>query len=267
MSFFANNIKLLRQRKHLSQDAVAKELDLTRSSLSGYENSTAQAPYEVLIRLSSFYNISIDVILKKDVSKIPDRDLFNMEQNDNYDIYGAQLRTLVTSSTDNTKPNSELVPIQVIGVYSTNYNDPDFIKDLPLMKLPFLADSKKYRAFPITDESMTPIIKGSYVVTEYFADWSNIEDGGYYIIVSETKGVLFKQIFNNKPDEKSIQLCSNDLTFEPFDIEITEIKEVWKFVSYISNTLQYNSNSNDQQLDIVKEIQRKIKNIEKHIKI
>ena len=267
MSFFAKNIKLLRQRKHLSQDVVAKELNLTRSSLSGYENSTAQAPYEVLIKLSSFYNISIDIILKKDISKIPDRSLSDMEQNGNYDIYGTQLRTLVTSSTDNTKPNSELVPIQAIGVYNTNYNDPDFIKDLPLMKLPFLADSKRYRAFPITDESMIPATKGSYVVTEYFTDWSNIEDGEYYVIVSESKGVLFKQIFNNKPDDKSIQLCSNDPSFEPFDIKISDIKEVWKFTSYISNTFQNNGNSNDKLYFTVKELQRKIKNIEKHIKI
>jgi len=129
MSFFANNIKLLRQRKHLSQDAVAKDLNLTRSSLSGYENSTAQAPYDVLIKLSSFYNISIDIILKKDISKIPERHLSNMELNGNYDIYGTQLRTLVVSSTDTTESNSELVPIQAIGVYNNYYNDPEFIKD------------------------------------------------------------------------------------------------------------------------------------------
>ena len=267
MSFFANNIKILRQRKHLSQDAVAKELNLTRSSLSGYENSTAQAPYEVLIKLSSFYNISIDIILKKDISKIPDRNLSNMEQNGNYDIYGTQLRTLVTSSSDNTNPNSELVPIQAIGVYNTNYNDPEFIKDLPLMKLPFLADSKKYRAFPVTDESMAPANKGSYIVGEYFTDWSSIEDGEYYVIVSDNKGVLFKQIFNNNPDEKSIQLCSNDPIFEPFDIKISEIKEVWKFVSYISNSFNENNNSHDHLFFTVKELQRKINNIEKHIKI
>lgn len=267
MPFFASNIKILRQRKHLSQDTVAKELKLTRSSLSGYENSTAQAPYEVLIKLSEFYNISIDIILKKDISKIPEKNLSNMEQNGNYDIYGTQLRTLVTSSNDNINPNAELVPIQAIGVYSSNYNDPEFIKDLPLMKLPFLADSKKYRAFPITDESMIPATKGSYIVSEYFTDWSNIEDGEYYVIVSETRGVLFKQVFNNNPDDKSIQLCSNDPIYEPFDIKMSDIKEVWKFVSYISNSFKENNNTNDHLYFTVKELQRKINNIEKHIKI
>jgi len=265
MPFFAKNIKLLRQRKHLSQDAVAKELNLTRSSLSGYENSTAQAPYEVLIKLSDFYNISIDTILKKDISKIPEKNLSNMEQNGNYDVYGTQLRTLVTSSNDNTNPNAELVPIQALDVYSSNYNDPEFIKDLPLMKLPFLADSKKYRAFPLSDDSMAPATKGSYIIGVYFKDWSNIKDGEHYIIVSETKGVLFKQVFNN--NDKSLQLCSNDPIFEPFDIHVSDIKEIWKFESYISNTFPENNNSHDNLYYTVKELQRKINNIEKHIKI
>lgn len=267
MSFFANNIKLLRQRRHLSQDAVAKSLDLTRSSLSGYENSTAQAPYEVLIKLSTFYNISIDIILKKDISIIPDKNLTSMELNGNYDIHGTQLRTLVTSSNDNTQPNSELVPIQAIGVYNTNYNDPEFIKDLPLMKLPFLSDHKKYRAFPITDDSMSPAVKGSYVVGEYFTNWTDIDDGEFYIIVCESKGVLFKQVFNNNPNEKSLQLCSNDPIFEPFDIEISEIKEVWKFVSLINNTIVEKENTKDHMYFTVKELQRKINNIEKLLKI
>jgi|LGOV01.1.fsa_nt_gb transcriptional regulator with XRE-family HTH domain len=266
MSYFANNIKLLRKRKLLSQDAVAKDLQLTRSSLSGYENSTAQAPYDVLIKLSVFYNISIDVILKKDLSKIPSKSISNMEQNGNYDIHGNQLRTLVTSTTDNTESNAELVPIQAIGVYNSNLNDPDFIKDLPLMKLPFLSDNKKYRAFPVIDDSMAPAIKGSYIVGEYFTNWSNIEDGEFYIVVSESKGVIFKQLFNNDPELKSFQLCSNNPVYEPFDIKISDIQEIWKFESYISTTFQENNNSHDHLIFTVKELQRKINNIEKHLK-
>jgi transcriptional regulator with XRE-family HTH domain len=266
MSYFANNIKLLRKRNHFSQDSVAKLLGITRSSLSGYENSTAQAPYEVLIKLSDFYNISIDVILKKDISKIPEKNLVNMEVNGNYDIHGTKLRTLVTTSSDETSPNAELVPIQAIGVYNTNYNDPDFIKDLPLMKLPFLSDNKKYRAFPIIDDSMTPADKGSYIVGEYFADWTSITDGDFYVIVSETRGVLFKQVFRNNSDDKSIQLCSNDPIFEPFDIEIGDIREIWKFVSLISNSFSEHVNSHDHMYFTVKELQRKINVIEKHLK-
>ncbi len=267
MSFFANNIKLLRQRKHLSQDAVAKKLNLTRSSLSGYENSTAQAPYEVLIKLSDFYSLSIDVILKKDISKIPEKNLSNMEQSGNYDIYGTQLRTIVVSHADDDTSNCELVPMHAINVYNTSYNDPEFIKELPLMKLPLLADSKKYRAFPVLDDSMIPIIKGSYIIGEYLTDWSNVKNGEYYIIISESKGVLFKQVFTNNLSENNFQLCANDPTLKPFDINISDINEIWKFAYFISNSLQYNNNPSDNLYSTVKELQRRINSIEKYLKI
>jgi len=267
MSYFANNIKLLRKRKHLSQDAVAKQLELTRSSLSGYENSTAQAPYEVLIKLSEFYNISIDLILKKDLSSLPEKTLLNMEDNGNYDIHGKQLRTLVTTANDNLETNGELVPIHALSVYNSSLHDPEFIGELPLMKLPFLSDNRQYRAFPVTDDSMHPVIKGSYVIGEYYTDWSNINDGDYYIVVTESRGVTFKQLYNNNPQLNTIQLCSNDPVFEPFDVKISEIKEIWKFVCYIGSSLEENNYSHDHLIFTVKELQRKMTNIEKYFKV
>jgi len=267
MSYFANNIKLLRKRKHLSQDAVAKQLELTRSSLSGYENSTAQAPYEVLIRLSEFYKIPIDLILKKDLSLLPDKTLTNMEDNGNYDIHGKQLRTLVTTSNEGLETNGELVPIQALEVYSSSFHDPEFIKELPLMKLPFLSDNRKYRAFPVTDESMPPIAKGNYVVGEYYTDWSNINDGEYYVVVTESKGVIFKQLFNNNPQLNSVQVCSNDPVFEPYDIKISEVKEIWKFVCYLSTSIENSAQSYDNLVYTVKDLQRKMTNLEKYFKI
>ena len=261
MSFFAKNIKFLRKRKKLSQNAVAKTLNLTRSSLSGYENATAQAPYDILIKLSEFYNVSLDVILKKDISKISEKKLTNMEGNGNFNDNGP------STSRNDTRLDIELVSLKSIALYSKNYNNPEFIKKLPIIKLPFLPENKKHRAFVISDNSMIPATKGSYIIGEYLKDLNEIEDGEYYIIVTDTKGVLFKQVFKNTSNDKDIQLYSNDPVLEPIDIEISEIIEIWKFESYISDTFHNNNNSQDNLYHTVKELQRKIYNIEKHLKI
>ncbi len=261
MSFFAKNIKFLRKRKKLSQNAVAKTLNLTRSSLSGYENATAQAPYDILIKLSEFYNVSLDVILKKDISKISEKKLTNMEGNGNFNDNGP------STSRNDTRLDIELVSMETITLYSKNYNNPEFIKKLPIIKLPFLPENKKHRVFVTTDNSMIPATKGSYIIGEYLNDWNKIEDGKYYIIVTNTKGVLFKQVFKNTSNDKGIQLCSNDPAFEPIDIDVSEIIEIWKFESYISDTFHNNNNSQDNLYHTVKELQRKIYNIEKHLKI
>ena len=68
------NIKLLRNRLRKSQEEVAKELGLTRSSYSGYENEVAQPNLEILIQLSTFYKVTIDDLLKKDFSNFSESD-------------------------------------------------------------------------------------------------------------------------------------------------------------------------------------------------
>ncbi|MFM7218194.1 MAG: helix-turn-helix transcriptional regulator, partial [Bacteroidota bacterium] len=42
--FFNNNIKLLRQRRNRTQDIVANELNVTRSTLNSYENGSIKNP-------------------------------------------------------------------------------------------------------------------------------------------------------------------------------------------------------------------------------
>ena len=59
-----SNLKSLRKRKKLSQEEVAKALNLYRSTYSGYENGVAQPNLENLILLSDFYQVSTDFLLR-----------------------------------------------------------------------------------------------------------------------------------------------------------------------------------------------------------
>ena len=47
--YFDSNIKLLRKRRKRTQDEVAVQLKMKRSTLSGYENRVAQPGVEVLV--------------------------------------------------------------------------------------------------------------------------------------------------------------------------------------------------------------------------
>ncbi|MBK9192975.1 MAG: helix-turn-helix transcriptional regulator [Crocinitomicaceae bacterium] len=64
------NLKLLRKRKAVSQEEIAQDLGLTRSSYSGYENGVAEPNIETLIKISEYYDISLDKFIKRDLSKI-----------------------------------------------------------------------------------------------------------------------------------------------------------------------------------------------------
>ena len=59
---FAENLKFLRTRKKKSQTDLAAELEITRTTLSGYERNV-QPPFHVLIRISEYFNVSLDALI------------------------------------------------------------------------------------------------------------------------------------------------------------------------------------------------------------
>ena len=60
-----NNLRVLRKRRGLSQDAVQMATGSEQALLSKYENGRRVPPTETLMILSDFYDVSIDYILKR----------------------------------------------------------------------------------------------------------------------------------------------------------------------------------------------------------
>lgn len=58
-------IRELREDNDYKQTDLANYLNCTQVSYSRYENGQREVPIETLIKLSDFYNVSIDYILEK----------------------------------------------------------------------------------------------------------------------------------------------------------------------------------------------------------
>jgi transcriptional regulator with XRE-family HTH domain len=235
--YFTSNIKILRKRKGRTQDEVAYSLNLKRSTLSGYENGVAQPGIEILISFSGYFNISIDTLLKIDMSKLSESQLGELERG--YDAYvrGSNLRVLTTTINRDNTENIELVPEKAKAGYTTGYADPEYIGELPVFRLPFLSDKRKYRTFQLKGDSMLPIPDGSWVTGEYLQDWMDIISGNAYIVFTLDDGIVFKVVENNIRTDGKLVLYSLNPMYEPYEVHISEIKEVWKFVNYISSEL------------------------------
>lgn len=64
-------IRDLREDKDLTQKALAKALNCSQQVYSNYELGQRDIPTDILIKLSAFYNVSVDYILGiSDVPKI-----------------------------------------------------------------------------------------------------------------------------------------------------------------------------------------------------
>jgi transcriptional regulator with XRE-family HTH domain len=60
---FGKRIKDLRNEKEITQNQLADNLEVSRSTIAMTENGERQAGYDLLIKLADYFNVSIDYLL------------------------------------------------------------------------------------------------------------------------------------------------------------------------------------------------------------
>lgn len=222
MSLFSDNLRVLRDKKNLTQEKLAESLKITRERYVKYEYGTSEAPYDVLKKIANFHHISIDLLLSVDIRKIPTEDLLKLEDN------RLVLPIMVDSQGEN---HIEIVTQKVKAGYLTGYTDPEYIEALEHISLPFLRNGK-FRAFPITGDSMPPHRDGSFIVGSYVERLSDITNGKTYIVLTKDEGVAYKRLYKN--GKNSFKLSSDNDFYQPYEVKAEDILEVWAFAASIS---------------------------------
>ena len=57
-------LKKIRKERKLSQFRLALDLDISREAISYYENGKRSPDVEMLVKLSEYFNVSIDYLIK-----------------------------------------------------------------------------------------------------------------------------------------------------------------------------------------------------------
>lgn len=262
----SSNLKLLRKNRNFSQEEVAKKLELTRSSYSGYENGVAEPGIENLVKLSSFYRIPLDDLLKKDLSKLSDAEWKAIEKGVYVDVKGQKLRVLTASVSAENEEVIEMIPEKARAGYTLGYADPEYIKVLPTFQLPFLKKDRKYRSFPISGDSMPPVSEGSHVIGEYLQNWESIKDGQPCIVITKDDGIVFKIVHKIADQPNKLQLSSTNPVYEPYVVDVNDIIEIWKFVNYISHDLPDVAIDENDLVRSVKVIQKQVNELKAYIR-
>ena len=235
--YFHSNIKLLRKRRNKTQDDLATILQMKRSTLSGYENRVAEPGIEVLLQFAKYFNMAVDTLLKVDLSGLSESQLYQLENGDDVFLRGGNLRILSSTVDSSNEENIELVNEKARAGYTNGFADPEYISELPVFNLPFLSKDKKYRTFQLNGDSMLPIPDKAFVTGEFVLDWNGIVTGEACIVLTLDDGIVFKVVENKIADEGRLTLYSLNPVYEPFDVMVKDIREVWKFVHFISQEL------------------------------
>lgn len=222
MSLFSDNIRFLRIQKNISQEKLASALLIARARYVKYESGTSEAPYDILKRISKFYHVSIDLLLNVDLRKIDMDGLLKLEDN----------RILLPITIDTGGENTiEIIPQKAKAGYLNGYSDPEFIEGLQQISLPFLKNGK-FRAFPVSGDSMPPHRDGSFIIGKYVESLGEVRDGRTYILLTKNEGIVYKRL--NKNGKNNLVLSSDNSFYEPYSVRASDVLEIWEYACSIA---------------------------------
>ncbi|MGK4568410.1 XRE family transcriptional regulator [Flavobacterium sp. 3HN19-14] len=221
MSIFSDNLRYLRVKNGLTQQMIADALLIPSDRYRKYEGAT-DPPLDCLQRISRYYHVSIDLLLSFDIRRVPYEDLLQLEEN----------RILLPITVDPAGENKiEMIPEKAQAGYLSGYSDPEFIESLQHVSLPFLRNGK-YRAFPVTGDSMPPHKEGSFIVGEYVEKKDYIVDDKTYILITKEHGIVYKRVVKN--DNESLVAKSDNTIYQPYEIKYSDVLEVWRYACSIA---------------------------------
>lgn len=261
--FFASNIKFLRSRKNLSQETVAEKLGLTRAKLAAIEAGNTKSPQpEDYLSFSDFFAVSIDSLLKVDLSKLGELKLRELESGNDVYIKGGNLRVLAISVDKTNNEHVEYVPIKAKAGYANSHADPEFIASLPKYVIPNLTKGDTFRIFPIIGDSMLPIPEGSDITGKYITDWTSIKpDTPCIVILRGQQDFVFKMVTVNY--DGTLLLKSSNSLYSPFTVPAEDVLEIWQFYAYTSREFPDTQPEMATILAAIRELEKNMKSLMK----
>jgi transcriptional regulator with XRE-family HTH domain len=257
MSIVKDNLKYLRGLKGISQTELATTLGIKRTALNAWETGRANPKYDTAKQIAAFFNTPIDEFLSaslRDIAEEHNSRLRSSKEAAKKPAEGFKVLAITVDSED--RENIEYIPVKAFAGYATGYGDPEYIRELPKFRLPFLGNGT-FRAFEIEGESMLPIVPGSIVIGRYVEDAKHLKVGDTYIVVTLNSGILFKRVA--KLEKEKIFLKSDNPHFYSYSLPLSEVKEAWKTTLYMSYQFP------DPSGNVLERIEKRVEDLQKEV--
>lgn len=257
MTLISENLKFLRKQQGLTQEQLAERLGIKRSLLGAYEEGRAEPNLNSLLLVSKIFEVPVEALIQE---KIAEEN--NLQKIRKKDIEGNKLRVLAVSVDKDDNENIHLVPQKAAAGYMNGFSDPEYVSELPKFYLPIFSNGT-YRAFEIKGDSMLPLPTGSIVIGQYVENWKNLKDDKTYVVVSNSEGIVYKRIFNQIKENETLRLVSDNKAYDPYDINVNEISEVWEAKAFISTEFPKAEVSLEKLSSMMANLQNELQSIKK----
>jgi phage repressor protein C with HTH and peptisase S24 domain len=245
MNHLAKNLKYLRSKRKISQQELADMLSVGRTAVANIEANLANPGHKTLLEIVRIFDISLDELLHKDLSKqLKKVTTKNIETGSGTIIY----RPFVITVDEAGDENIVMVDTKAAAGYPTRFLEPEFYKELPAFKLPG-TDYRNgtFRCFQIDGDSMQDTLQhGDYVIARFCDDFTNDIREGYIHVVVTNDNVLVKRVLNKIETENKIYLLSDNDAYPEIALEAEAVKELWYVKSKLSNYMPVKKNDLDK---------------------
>jgi transcriptional regulator with XRE-family HTH domain len=246
MSVAGQNLKYLRKLRGWTQEEFAGKLGIKRSLLGAYEEERAEPRIDVLEVVGDLFKLTLDDLLRKELS-------------DTKGSYLSKRRAQKLAAASN---EIQLVPVKAAAGYLAGYADPEFLDELNTFTLPMLAPGN-YRAFEIVGDSMLPTPSGSVIVGEKVDDLEEVKSNQTYIVVSRNEGIVYKRVMKNNKSRTRITLVSDNTSYQPYQVNVDDVLEVWKAQMVISKANTQQRWDVNQLANLVSNLQEQVTTLKK----
>ena len=240
-SFAGINLKYLRKLRGWTQEEFAIKIGIKRSLVGAYEEERAEPRIDVLEKLSDMFKISLDDLLRKDLTEVKGS-------------YLSRRRQQKLISENNL---IHFVPVKAAAGYLAGYADTEFIDELNTFTLPMLAGGN-YRAFEIVGDSMLPTPSGSIIVGEKVDDLEDAKTNQAYIVVSRNEGIVYKRLEKNNRNKSKITLISDNPQYKPYQVNSEDVLELWQAQMVISKVSSQHRWDVNQLASLVNNLQEQV---------
>jgi len=246
-SFAGQNLKYLRKLRGWTQEEFAQKLNIKRSLVGAYEEERAEPRIDVLERLADMFKLTLDDLLRKDISDVKG----------NYITRRRQMKMM--SDTGNL---IHLVPVKAAAGYLAGYADLEFLDELNTFTLPMLSNGH-YRAFEIIGDSMLPTPSGSVIVGEKVENLEDAKTNQAFIVVSRTDGIVYKRLEKNNRTKSKVTLVSDNPAYKPYQVNSEDILELWQAQMVISKVASQQRWDVNQLASLVNNLQEQVSVLKK----
>lgn len=214
----------VREEHHFTQTEFAEKLNINNTT-ADIERGRTKLSGEVIKELLRVFRINPLWIFGESNQKY-----LNLDQ--------VNVMPKVISIDSQGNENMLLVNQRAAAGYPQNIQETGWQKKLPAFNLPLPEfRNATYRGFQVEGNSMEPnLLAGEWVLGKAIDNLRSVNEGKIHVIIT-FDSVLVKKLFRMPNNPSRIRLVSINPEYPPFEMEVSEIQELWQVNSKLTFSL------------------------------